>query len=177
MLTLDGNETAYTVVLDCAAEDDVTFTSDAEDVCRIKQVDVYAGDMTAATYNATETGGPAYRLITDITDKFYTVRDLEAKGTYIYKVKSLFSDGTESAWSNIQEVTLFDNGPAPHGYELGDVDHDGKVAITDVTVLIDWLLSDGGIECCPICADVDGSQSVSISDVTELIDVLLSGNK
>ncbi len=177
VLTLDGNETAYTVVLDCAAEDDVTFTSDAEDVCRIKQVDVYAGDMTAATYNATETGGPAYRLITDITDKFYTVRDLEAEGTYIYKVKSLFSDGTESAWSNIQEVTLFDNGPAPHGYELGDVDHDGKVAITDVTVLIDWLLSDGGIECCPICADVDGSQSVSISDVTELIDLLLSGNK
>ena len=90
----------------------------------------------ANTLNASETGNATYRLITDITDKFYTVRDLEAAGTYIYKVKAVLADGTETAWSNVEEVTLFENG---HGYELGDVNHDGMVNIGDVTTLIDYL--------------------------------------
>lgn len=57
-------------------------------------------------------------------------------------------------------------------YQLGDVDHDGKVTIADVTALIDYLLSG---EEAPAEANVDGDQNVSISDVTALIDMLLSG--
>jgi hypothetical protein len=68
-----------------------------------------------------------------------------------------------------------DNGPAPHGYDLGDVNHDGKVAINDVTSLIDYLLG-GEHGACAICADVNASGDVTISDVTALIDLLLSGN-
>jgi high-affinity nickel permease len=54
------------------------------------------------------------------------------------------------------------------------VDHDGNVTITDVTVLIDYLL--GSQEgACLICADVDLDGKVTITDVTELIDMLLAG--
>ena len=53
----------------------------------------------------------------------------------------------------------------------GDVDGDGLVNISDVTVLIDMLL--GGTTP-PSSADVDGDGSVNISDVTTLIDMLLA---
>ena len=47
--------------------------------------------------------------------------------------------------------------------------------ITDVTVLIDYLLGSQE-DACLICADVDHDGDVTISDVTELIDMLLGGN-
>jgi hypothetical protein len=87
-------------------------------------------------------------------------------------VKALYLDGTESEWSNVEEVTLFQNG---HGYVVGDVDHDGEVAIADVTKLIDYLLS-GDTGDCVICADVDGDGEVSIADASALIDRLLGNS-
>ena len=170
-LTLNQSWTEYTIVLDCANWDKATIRS-LTDYSSIRQVTVYAGDLTALSYKATETGDATYRLITGITDKFYTVRNLEAEGSFIYKVKSVFADGTESPWSNVQQVTLTRSG---HDYATGDVNHDGKVTITDVTDLIDYLLNSAS-ECCVICADVDGDGKVSITDVTELIDKLLTRN-
>lgn len=55
----------------------------------------------------------------------------------------------------------------------GDVDGDTSVNISDVTALIDILLS--GAEA-PAAADCDGDTNVNISDVTALIDFLLSGS-
>ncbi len=167
-LTLSGSLTNYTVVLDCADLDAVTIQS-LTNYSSIKQVTVYAGEESR--FQATESGDALYRLITGITDRFYTVKDLEAAGTYIYKVKTLFADGTESAWSNVEEVTLFENG---HNYQPGDVDHDGILTINDVTTLIDYLLGDTD-GCCPICADVDGEDGIFITDVTTMIDLMLSG--
>ena len=167
-LVLDGSMREYTVVLDCADGDAVTLTS-LENYASVRQVVIYAGEQVAKL-RATEQGDAVYRLITGITGKSYTVTGLEAGGTYIYKVKSLFADGTESPWSNIEEVTLFENG---HGFALGDVDHDGEVAINDVSLLIDQLL-DNGSGCCPICADIDEDGEVSIADVSLLIDMLLT---
>lgn len=58
----------------------------------------------------------------------------------------------------------------------GDVDGDGSVNITDVTALIDYLLS-GDIEGINIMnADVEEDGNINITDVTILIDYLLSGN-
>ena len=55
---------------------------------------------------------------------------------------------------------------------VGDVDRDGAMNISDVTTLIDALLSGyvGNLN-----ADVDGDGIVSIADVTNLIDRLLTG--
>ena len=167
-LTLGEGFSNYTVVLDCAEADAVTIKS-LDNFSSIRQVTVYAGEEVAGL-RAAESGDDTYRLITGITDKHYVVKGLTAGGNFIYKVKSLFVDGTESAWSNIEEVYLIEN-VSPH--VTGDVDHDGNVTISDVTVLIDYLLGSAG-NACTICADVDQDGNVSISDVTALIDILLS---
>ena len=166
--------TTYNIVLDVAESDQVVFEG-YENLFAIEDIKIYAGDKTAALnmFMASETGGPEYRLIEGITpDKFYTVKDLTAGGTFLYRVKALYIDGTESGWSNVEEVTLFENG---HGYQVGDVNHSGTVDIADVTALIDYLLSSDS-EICEICADMNGGGDVDIADVTALIDMLLSGD-
>ena len=56
----------------------------------------------------------------------------------------------------------------------GDVDGNGSVNISDVTALIDYLLSsNAGTNASAADCNQDGS--VNISDVTTLIDYLLSG--
>ena len=138
-------------------------------------IKVYAGDANElnSLRAVVEEGDAGYRLITGITDKFYTVKDLTAAGTFYYKVKAVYTDGTLSRWSNSQKVTLFENG---HTFDLGDVNHDGKVNITDVTDLIDYLLHNEKSTICTICADVDGDGFVKIADVTVLIDLMLNSN-
>ena len=58
----------------------------------------------------------------------------------------------------------------------GDVDDDGAVSISDVTALIDYLLSGDASAINIEAADCDQDGEVAISDVTTLIDYLLSGN-
>ena len=59
--------------------------------------------------------------------------------------------------------------------ELGDVNSDGFVNISDVTDLIDYLLSGNGSSYNLSNADCDKDGNVNISDVTMLIDYLLGG--
>ena len=152
----------------------ITSTDDyfSPDMAMIK---VYVGDVNElnSLRAVVEDGDASYRLITGITDKFYTVKDLTESGTFYYKVRTVYADGTQSRWSNSQKVTLFENG---HVYAPGDVDHDGKVSIVDVTELINYLLKGDDSAICTICADVDGNGKVNIDDVTALIDLLLAGN-
>ena len=58
--------------------------------------------------------------------------------------------------------------------QRGDINGDGKVNITDVTALINFLLS-GGVEPSNGVADVNADGTINISDVTALINHLLSG--
>ena len=152
----------------------ITSTDDyfSPDMAMIK---VYVGDVNElnSLRAVVEDGDASYRLITGITDKFYTVKDLTESGTFYYKVRTVYADGTQSRWSNSQKVTLFENG---HVYVPGDVDHDGKVSIVDVTELINYLLKGDDSAICTICADVDGDGNVNITDVTALINLLLAGN-
>ena len=162
--------TTYTLVLDVAQSDQIVFEG-VENMFAIEDIKIYAGDLNAANtmLMATETGDANYRLITGITDKFYTVENLTAGGTFLYRVKAQYVDGTESEWSNIEEVTLFENG---HGYAPGDVNHDGKITIGDISALIDILLGQG--TGCEICADVNVDGNVTIGDVSALIDLLMA---
>ena len=63
---------------------------------------------------------------------------------------------------------------ADDDYILGDVNDDGNVNISDVTALINILLSGGDYDI--RVADVNGDGSVNISDVTGLINMLLKGS-
>lgn len=58
--------------------------------------------------------------------------------------------------------------------KLGDVNMDGLVNITDVTALINFLLSGSTVGFDVDAADVNGDTHINISDVTSLINLLLS---
>jgi hypothetical protein len=58
----------------------------------------------------------------------------------------------------------------------GDVDVDGKVSITDVTALINYLLTENASGISVEAADCDLDNDVRISDVTTLINYLLTQN-
>ena len=160
-----------TIVVDCNETEQVVFKAGYYPM--IKNIKIYAGDATqSAALRAAEEGDATWRLITDITTgKNYTVTGLAEGETFLYRVKALYTDGTESTWSNTEMVTLRES---VHDYDLGDVNHDGKVSISDVTDLINRLLSGNGG--CDICADVNGDNAINISDVTALINLLLKGN-
>ena len=159
----------YAWVVTASSGEKITITTpDAQYSPDIALIEVYSGDATTMM-PATETSDADYRLITDIIDRFYTVENLTAGGTFLYRVKALYLDGTESDWSNIEEVTLFQQS---HGFDVGDVNHDGAINIKDVTDLIDALLDNGTV--CEICADVKADGAINIADVTALIDLLLN---
>jgi len=167
--------TTLTVVLDVAQSDNITLKA-LQSCYALHNITIYAGDKTAALnmLMATETGGEDYRLIEGIDPGTfnYTVNNLTAGGTFLYRVKALYVDGTESVWSNVEEVTLFEN---EHPYELGDVNHDHSIDVSDVTALIGYILgNDNGS--CEICANVNGDDAIDVSDVTALINIILSSN-
>ena len=121
-----------------------------------------------SSYTLEYTTGGNSQTVPGITNKYYTLQNLTAGAMYSYKVKALYVDGTESNWSNIEQVTLL-QAPA---FDLGDVNHDGAVDINDVTELIDYLLGSNN-SIYTDCADMDGDSAISIDDVTALIDHLL----
>ena len=166
--------TDYVFVLDCADIERITIRGDSypHNYGQIESIQIYAGDASEpeSLKAVNEEGDATYRLITGITpDKFYTVKDLTAGGTFFYRVKAHYTDDSWSPWSKAKTVVLKGEG---HGYASGDVNHDGKISIDDVTALIDHLLKGSGS--CEICSDVDHDGKVNINDVTTLIDLLLT---
>ncbi|MBO4803352.1 MAG: C10 family peptidase, partial [Muribaculaceae bacterium] len=146
------------------------FRADWTDETPETNVSSYTLEVTPML-RAQETGDQNSRLITGITDMFYTVNDLAEAGTFMYRVKSLYIDGTESEWSNIEEVTLLQNTSCLRG----DADGSGVVDISDVTTLIGFLLNGSAASYVEENADTDFSGSIDISDVTTLISFLLNG--
>ena len=170
-LTLVKDLDTYLVVLEVGNHPNVTFT--AGYYPEIQSIKIYGGEITDAepfALNASESGDASYRLIEGITpDKFYDVTGLTAGLTYLYRVKSVYVNGTESLWSNTKQVPLL------QGETMrGDVDGNGRVNIDDVTLLIDYMLSGNG-EIDLNAADCDQNGRVNIDDVTLLIDYMLSG--
>ena len=161
-LTLGADFEPITVVLDCNARDVIMILS-GDNFLYLRSVKVYAGDITEGQRNVTEDGDDTYRLITGITDKFYTVCDLLPGGSFTYRVKTIYSDGTESPWSNKENVTLFDNG--------GDVNGDGDVNIGDINKLISIIL--GGQDDTDGRSDVNKDTDVNIGDINAVIDIIL----
>ena len=169
-ITLAKEVETYLVVLEVGDHGFVKFTSGYYP--EIQSIKIYGGEITDPepfALRASQTGDAEYRLIEGITpDKFYTVVGLLPATSYLYRVKSLYVNGTESKWSNIKEVIT----AAGEGVR-GDVDGNGTVTIDDVTLLIDTLLKGNGAG---NAADVNLDGEVSIDDVTALIDYLLKGN-
>ncbi len=84
-------------------------------------------------------------------------------------------DGTTTiALADVQDM-YFSNEAGGSDVKVGDVNNDGNVNITDVTALINYLLSGDASSVNLDAADVSGDDVVNISDVTSLINLLLKG--
>ena len=171
-LTLVRELDTYLVVLEVGNHPRVTFT--AGYYPEIQSIKIYGGEITDPepfALTASESGDASYRLIEGITpDKFYNVTGLTAGLPYLYRVKSIYVNGTESLWSNSKEVLLL------QGETMrGDLDGDGRVNIDDITMLIDYLVSGDATGIDLAAADVSQDGIVNIDDITELVDYLLRG--
>ena len=140
----------------------------------IQSIKVYGGEITDpepfSFRQSAETGDAEYRLIEGITpDKFYTVTGLTSGTSYLYRVKSLYVNGTESRWSTSKEVVLLASQS-----QRGDIDGDGVINISDVAHLINILLTDATVEDI-VAVDCDQDGKITVDDVTALINYLLNG--
>lgn len=138
----------------------------------LTSVEVLSGDASSvATLKAVnETGDANSRIITGITDKYYVVENLTAGATYDYYVVANYIDGTH-ATSNVEAVTLLESGD--HGYQPGDVNHDGAVDVGDVTLTISYILGNTTGDFCEICANVNSDEGIDVADVTAIIAIIL----
>ena len=160
----------YLVVLEAGDRGRIDFT--CGNYPEIQSIKIYGGEITDpepfSIRGASETGDNTFRLIEGITpDKFYTVTGLIPGESYLYRVKSFYVNGTESAWSQSKEVVLLAGETV-----RGDVNGDGNITIDDVTTLIDALLTGAPLGDSADCT-LDGV--INIEDVTALIDYLLRG--
>ena len=58
----------------------------------------------------------------------------------------------------------------------GDVNHDGKVDVADVTTLVDHILGNTPQGFNPNNCDVNNDTKIDVSDVTSLVDIILNNN-
>ncbi len=170
-VALSDSPEQYTVVLNGCTDSNVKLAMNAvKKRSYIYSVDIYDGDLTAKAPHrqVVEEGDSTWRMVSGIADTCYTVKALDG-GIYEYMVKAIYTDGTESVWSNIQHVTL----TGGIAVLTGDVNDDGEVNIGDVTAIIDYLLGNASDTFNIEAADVNGDGEVNIGDVTAIIDMLL----
>jgi hypothetical protein len=102
------------------------------------------------------------------------------------ELRAIFNGGENNSMTEAQITTARNKYWLPKKYNgsawvdmtastRGDVNGDGEVTISDVTALIDYLLSGDASAINTDAADCNQDNGVSIADVTVLIDYLLSG--
>ena len=167
-VTLSDTPADYTVVLrDCFAKNVKLSMTAAKKRFYVSHVDIYNGDLIHHPLRLRaieEEGDSTWRNVSGITDTCYLVQALTS-GIYEYYVKAIYTDGTESVWSNIEHATLT-------GALIGDVNGDGDINIADVTALINAILNPNAVVLGD--PDVNGDDEVNIADVTRLINIILT---
>ena len=172
-VTLTDEPEDYTVVLNGCTAQNVKLAMNANKKrSYIYSVDIYNGDLTAKAprRQVIEEGDSTWRMVSGIADTCYTVCALDS-GIYEYMVKAIYTDGTESVWSNIQQVTLVGGGELPL---IGDVNGDGEVNIGDISAIIDYILGTATESFNTEAADVNLDGEINIADVAAIVDMLLS---
>ena len=119
--------------------------------------------MDVYCYNPNPPETPQYSSV------FYYIK---ANRTLHVPVGSVPKYSTDWNWYNYFESIVE---MEPDTVNHGDVNGDDKINISDVTTLIDFLLSDDDSHINRINSDVNGDSKINISDVTTLIDMLLRG--
>ena len=140
-----------------------------------------ARDVTVKPNPSAITSGTYHMVNGEYTQK--TIQDayfLNNAGSHFVKATSGIVNAFEAYASNVRasnatqfQIVLDENAEEGPIVLVGDVNNDGNVDITDVTVLIDYLLGSDSIDINLAAADVDNDGNVNITDVTALIDMIL----
>ena len=122
------------------------------------------------TFNSTYRYGPASTFTVN-TGSQYTTAKRDNNASYYFA-----GDGSDYLFTfdadNLTfSIEVIEQQPLVN---QGDVNNDGQVTISDVTVLIDYLLGDVPNSFSFVNADMNHDNSISIGDVTALIDMLLN---
>ena len=92
--------------------------------------------------------------------------------TLYVPIRSLDLYKNAEIWSNFQHIEGIDTGDDPG--LLGDVNRDNAVTISDVTALINYLLTGDEANLNLEAGDCDGNDTLNIKDVTLIINYLLT---
>jgi hypothetical protein len=91
--------------------------------------------------------------------------------TLYVPMRSLERYMNAEGWSRFQHIEGIDTGDEPS--QLGDVNHDGLINVTDVTTLIGYILTgEGDIDL--LAADINTDEQYNVTDVTMLISMILN---
>ena len=137
----------------------------------INHIEIHNGDVSEAKAPlraAAEQGDALYRLITGITNKYYTVSGLTPAKTYRFKVKPVYIDQTEGNWTKNKQVTLQGNAGI-----VGDIDGNGKVDVGDVNILVNIILGKENNADYISHGDVDGDGKIDVGDVNLVVNIIL----
>ena len=137
----------------------------------INHIEIHTGDVSEAKAPlraAVEQGDALYRLVTGITNKYYTVSGLTPAKTYRFKVKPVYIDQTEGNWTKNKQVTLLGQSGI-----LGDIDGNGKVDVGDVNILVNIILGKENNADYISRADVDGNGKIDVGDVNLVVNIIL----
>ena len=142
-----------------------------------------ASNVTVKPNPSAITSGTYHMTVGEFARK--TIEDayfLNADGSCFVKAASSTVNAFEAYADNVlastatQLMIVLDENPEGTSTSLrGDVDGSGVVDITDLTSLIDYILTGDGTGLDLTAADCDLSGQVDINDVTTLIDYLLIG--
>ena len=105
----------------------------------------------------------------DGAPEFFTVGEQLEEGEHTI---GLYVSGTNANWVAIDNVVLRYYGL--HRPLAGDINNDGYVTITDVTMLVDNILdpTNHPIETC--LSDLNSDELITVADVTYLVDIILA---
>ena len=113
-----------------------------------------------------------------ITDAFflndYGSRFVKAASGTV-KAFEVYADNVIDSEANLLQIVLDEIAEEGSTTMRGDVNQDGKLTIDDVTMLINYLLTDDATGVDLIAANCDLDSVITINDVTTLISCLLSG--
>jgi len=161
-ITVAADSAEYVVMLPCSARGDtkVKLSSATGKRVVLMGVKALAGDdyspidLTHATY------------LEGITGTNYVMNNM-APGYYGLRVRTLYTDGTLSPWSNRTRVLI--------DWKNGDVNRDGEINIADANTIIDNMFMYADSPYALVNNDVNGDGEISISDINTIIDMILSG--
>ena len=113
-------------------------------------------------------------LTLDASGETFYVRLADTSTDGYYEGTITATAGKVTAYANVEGEVM---APAvPPVVLYGDVNCDGHLTISDVTVLINYLLGGNPDPFDSIAANVNQDANISISDVTTLINMLLNGS-